>query len=67
MADDLKDLKIYMSQPPENLNPDESIFSCFELPLTSTDDLEKHVESFLQQPQHFKTSVIILYLLFLKV
>lgn len=60
MADDLKDLKNNVSreiQLPENLNPNESIFSCFELPLTSTDDSEEHVESFLKQPQHFNTSV----------
>jgi len=60
MADDLKDLKSNVSreiQASENLNPVESIFSCFELPLTSTDDLEKHVESFLKQPLHFNTSV----------
>lgn len=36
---------------------EESIFYFFHLPFNSVEDLEEHVEQFLNQPNNFETSV----------
>lgn len=65
IADDLRDMKNELMQqvrqrPNVNDQREESIFSFLHLPFNSVEDLEEHVEQFLNQPNNFETSVIIL-------
>jgi len=65
IADDLRNMKNELMQqvgqrPNGNNQREESIFSFLYLPFNSIEDLEEHVEKFLNQPNNFETSVIIL-------
>lgn len=65
IADDLRDMKDELMQqarqrPNVNDQREESIFSFLHLSFNSVEDLEEHVEQFLNQPNNFETSVIIL-------
>ncbi|CAL1678842.1 unnamed protein product [Lasius platythorax] len=62
IADDLRDMKNELMQqvrqrPNVNDQREESIFSFLHLPFNSVEDLEEHVEQFLNQPNNFETSV----------
>ncbi|XP_029170533.1 uncharacterized protein LOC114940175 isoform X2 [Nylanderia fulva] len=61
IADDLKDMKNELLQQvhqrPNVTEREESIFSFPHLPFNSVEDLEEHVEQFLNQPNKFEISV----------
>lgn len=63
MADDLRDIKTELQQQSKRSNVNqskESIFSFLHPPFSSVEDLEEYVEQFLNHPNNFETSVIII-------
>lgn len=64
MSDDLREVKaIITSNPRQNLDGNnkqqDTIYSSFDLPLKTLEDIEGAVEQFLQNENNFERSVIL--------